>query len=439
MKRLKSLDNLLVVKLGFIENSDFFLRRGEKLIFKKLARSNSQDQIVTSTIFQNAQQTAIFYYLQFTILVPFYSDLFHTHKMFSNYLCFAFLSRSFFFIQSKLSLPNRICLFFRLIFQKLVFKFPTCSFVHLRGPNIPPNLVSKLPLELKLFSTFPFLFIHILILIQFLQFLVVSFNCDQNNYLTPLILQCFSMHFLEFYFYCPLICSPYQNLFGQEFTDHKLDSPKFQALPKFHTLYITDDFPRFLNALISPFQIASLTRKQLLLPEDSNYYNGKAETLKYLNRFEEALENYDLAIQKNPEDFDYYINKAITLDEMDRFEEALEHFDLAIQKNLEDPDYYNYKAVTLDKMNRLEEALKYYDLAIQKNPEESYFYFNKANTLDKMNRLKDALENYDLAIQKNPQDSNYYYGKADVLKQMNRFEEAQKYYKLAASKQRKLK
>ncbi|CAD8111237.1 unnamed protein product [Paramecium primaurelia] len=59
-----------------------------------------------------------------------------------------------------------------------------------------------------------------------------------------------------------------------------------------------------------------------------------------MNRFEEALEYYDLAIQKNPGKAEYFNGKAIALMSMNRFEEALENYDSAIQKNPENADYY---------------------------------------------------------------------------------------------------
>ncbi|CAD8176874.1 unnamed protein product [Paramecium octaurelia] len=59
---------------------------------------------------------------------------------------------------------------------------------------------------------------------------------------------------------------------------------------------------------------------------------------------------------------------------MNRFEEALENYDSAMQKNPDDSHHYNGKAITLQKLNRLEEALEHQDSAIQKYPENSYQY-----------------------------------------------------------------
>ena len=55
-----------------------------------------------------------------------------------------------------------------------------------------------------------------------------------------------------------------------------------------------------------------------------------------LNRFEEAIQNFDHAIKKHPEDHKIFLNKgdsllllnlAITLDKLKKFEEALKCYD----------------------------------------------------------------------------------------------------------------
>ncbi|CAK76101.1 unnamed protein product (macronuclear) [Paramecium tetraurelia] len=172
-------------------------------------------------------------------------------------------------------------------------------------------------------------------------------------------------------------------------------------------------------------RILQLQRYKLIL----HLLTGNALTKMY--RFEEALRDYDLAIQRNFENSDYFYCKAITLRKMNRFQEALEHFDLAIQRDPQNSDYYHSKAITLTKMNRFEEALNNFDLAIQKNPENSYNYFCKAITLTKMNRFQEALQYCDLAILRDRKNSMNYNCKGNVLMKMKRFEEALESYEKA--------
>ncbi|CAD8131255.1 unnamed protein product [Paramecium sonneborni] len=98
------------------------------------------------------------------------------------------------------------------------------------------------------------------------------------------------------------------------------------------------------------------------------------------------------------------MNKGDTLKKLNRFEEALQYYDIAIEKNPEQADIYNNKALTFEQLNRLEEALQYYDFAM-----------NKANTLKNLNRLEDALLYYDYAIQKKPKVSDKLNLKSDYF------------------------
>lgn len=49
-----------------------------------------------------------------------------------------------------------------------------------------------------------------------------------------------------------------------------------------------------------------------------------------MKKYDEALQSYDYAIQKNPEDSIYFFHKANLLTKMKRFEEALEYYDYSI-------------------------------------------------------------------------------------------------------------
>ncbi|CAK73487.1 unnamed protein product (macronuclear) [Paramecium tetraurelia] len=180
-------------------------------------------------------------------------------------------------------------------------------------------------------------------------------------------------------------------------------------------------------------------------PEISEFYYRKGIidgdllglTLNKMKRFEEALECYDSAIYKNPQESCYYNCRANTLNEMKKFDQALKYYNLAIQKDPNNPILINNKDLlgnTLDILKRFEEALKYYNLAISKNPEISDSYNRKAITLNKMHLFEESLENSNLAIYKNKEISRYYYIKANTLSKMKRFEEALENYDLAIQK-----
>ncbi len=75
-------------------------------------------------------------------------------------------------------------------------------------------------------------------------------------------------------------------------------------------------------------------------------------------RFEEAVEEYDMAISLNPNNPDYHNNKGNTLIYLERFGEADSEYEIAIKLNPNNPDYHNNKGKTLSELKRYEEAAK---------------------------------------------------------------------------------
>merc|ERR1719263_104795 len=75
-----------------------------------------------------------------------------------------------------------------------------------------------------------------------------------------------------------------------------------------------------------------------------------------------------------------------TLAKINRFEDALQSFDKAIQLK---PDYamaFNNRGKVLAKINRFEDALQSYDKAIQLNPDDAMAFVNRGIVLHELNR-----------------------------------------------------
>ena len=159
-------------------------------------------------------------------------------------------------------------------------------------------------------------------------------------------------------------------------------------------------------------------------PEDVVARNGRAETFRAMNRLDEALAAYDQAIRDFPADIFARSGRAETLRAMNRLDEALAAYNEAIRAFPGDVVARNGRAETLRAMNRLDEALDAYNEAIRAFPDNVVARNGRAETLRAMNRLDEALDAYDEAIRDLPNSVVTRSGRAETLRAMNRLGEA---------------
>ncbi len=69
-----------------------------------------------------------------------------------------------------------------------------------------------------------------------------------------------------------------------------------------------------------------------------------------LNRHEEAIAAYDMAIKHDPTDSYAYNNRGLCLDDLNRLDEALASFDMAIKHNPNHSIAINNRKLLLEKL-----------------------------------------------------------------------------------------
>jgi len=84
---------------------------------------------------------------------------------------------------------------------------------------------------------------------------------------------------------------------------------------------------------------------------------------RYENRKKE-IENYDKILVDKPS-VKAWNNKGIALSERDRFDEAIECYDKALELDPQDTDVWNNKGTALDRMERFDEAIASFDNALK--------------------------------------------------------------------------
>jgi tetratricopeptide (TPR) repeat protein len=116
-------------------------------------------------------------------------------------------------------------------------------------------------------------------------------------------------------------------------------------------------------------------------PNFGEVYYNKANLLQFLNRLDEAVISYDLAIEHHPQNAGAYCNKGHALHKLGRPEEAIDSYDFAISLKNDHSNAYLGRGLALFGLNQIDDAIDSYNKAINSNKNCAEAYWNKSIAL----------------------------------------------------------
>jgi tetratricopeptide (TPR) repeat protein len=164
---------------------------------------------------------------------------------------------------------------------------------------------------------------------------------------------------------------------------------------------------------------------------DSNYaraWANRGDVLDSLKRYDEALVSYDRAIEIDANDQLVWFLRGLLLDTLKRYEEALVSLDRAIELDPNDQSAWRWRGYVLNNLKRYEEALESYDRALELDANDEWAWVNRGNVLNNLKRYEEALVSYDRAIELDDNDPWDWASRGDVLDNLKRYEEALESY-----------
>lgn len=150
--------------------------------------------------------------------------------------------------------------------------------------------------------------------------------------------------------------------------------------------------------------------------------NIKAVLLDALNRYQESLDLYSLAINYFPDQAFLYSNRALTYLEVHDKEQALEDCNMAIELNPQYSAPYSIRGNIYLDMGDHKKALKDYDKAIELDPADKYAVHTKANALFKMNESEKAIELYNKMISEAINVKDNYVGLSQLYYSLEKYD-----------------
>ena len=132
----------------------------------------------------------------------------------------------------------------------------------------------------------------------------------------------------------------------------------------------------------------------ILDPDTPTAVYQKAETLKNLSRFTEALQTLDPLLAKNPKDRQYNALQIQLLFSLNRDSQALQKINSLITLTPEDSALHNYLALTALDFNHLSTSRAIFENQLQKNPDNTTLYFYLGIIAERSNDFNLAIKNY---------------------------------------------
>ncbi len=173
---------------------------------------------------------------------------------------------------------------------------------------------------------------------------------------------------------------------------------------------------------------------------EAYFYKGFAHGK--LGKLEEAILNYDKAIELKPNYAVAYNNRGVAKQELGRHEDALPDLDKAIELDPNNAAAYNNRGVAKQELGRHEEAILDLDKAIELEPKSSHSYSWRGSIYEQQGETEKAKANYQTALQQlqeipgdklHKNNIGYLIGVTEGLTRLGEdlTEKVEKYHKLA--------
>jgi tetratricopeptide (TPR) repeat protein len=150
----------------------------------------------------------------------------------------------------------------------------------------------------------------------------------------------------------------------------------------------------------------------------------KADALRSLGKYDEAIQEYDKAIEINPHDYEARIKQKLAFGDLDNYDEIIKAYDEAIRQDPNDAAAWTKKGWALNHQSKYDEAIKCYDEALRLDPNNAAVWTRKGAALDDLGRYDEAIKYHDEALGLDPGYAIAWNNKGNALYAQGRYDEA---------------
>ena len=147
-------------------------------------------------------------------------------------------------------------------------------------------------------------------------------------------------------------------------------------------------------------------------PDFIQSYIITGEIMRNLGRYDEAMQNLNMATKINGDDGAPYLSKAILYCITQKLDSAKANFQIALQRNKYFPEAHCSYGNYFDMTGQLDSALQQYSLALAQNPDFAVAYLNRGKFYIRRGDFNKAQSDFDRLILLKPENGEVYYFRA---------------------------
>ena len=163
-------------------------------------------------------------------------------------------------------------------------------------------------------------------------------------------------------------------------------------------------------------------------PAKARPQNNLGAALSRQDRFEEAIEQYQLALKIKPEYSDAHYNLGYALAKTGKLDEGLSHFREAVRIEPNRVKYLNNLGVALVLKSNYSEAIDHLQTALKINPSDADLHNNLGLAFKKQGEPDAAMEHFSKAVALDPQHVSALINRGVMLMDQGQLEAARKHF-----------